>query len=187
MGAPNPCRFQAALNLQTLGSLPPSPRTFHPYLSPTQPGQYFAPFLCTQYRSRECRTISTHVRSPTMVLNMWPYKSISHIQSFSYLLFFSNPTPIIKLGLQQGGIGLLVATHLDQSNYLTNQHGFVRVLTNCLLATSASWAKQLQGQNYFCGEPNPHVLIVLHPIFLRWGYIYIYSWCRSFWGAKFCL
>jgi hypothetical protein len=30
-------------------------------------------------------------------------------------------------------------------------------------------------------------LIVLHPIFLRWGYIYIYSWCRSFWGAKFCL
>ncbi len=45
-------------------------------------------------------------------------KYFSH-PSFSYLLF---PTPPIslKMGLQIGG-RLLVATHLDQSNYLANQ------------------------------------------------------------------
>jgi hypothetical protein len=29
------------------------------------------------------------------------------------------------------------------------------------------------GPELFCGEPNQHVLTVLHPIILRWGDIFI--------------
>jgi hypothetical protein len=51
--------------------------------------------------------------------SMWPWKNISHIQ---VLVTYCFPTlPIkLKLGLQIGG-RLLMATHLDQWNYLANQ------------------------------------------------------------------
>jgi len=57
--------------------------------------------------------------SPAVVLSMWPCKNISYIQ---VLIIYFSPTPPIKLklGLQIGG-RLLIATHLDQSNYRTNQ------------------------------------------------------------------
>ncbi len=47
-----------------------------------------------------------------------PQKYFSH-PSFSYLLFFQPHLPPIKLklGLQIGG-RVLIATHLEQSNYL---------------------------------------------------------------------
>jgi hypothetical protein len=49
---------------------------------------------------------------------MWPCKNISHIQVLGIYLL---PTLSIQLkGLQIGG-RLLVATHLDESNYLANQ------------------------------------------------------------------
>jgi hypothetical protein len=51
--------------------------------------------------------------SPAVVLSMWPCKNISYIQ---VLIIYFFPTPPIKLKLR-----LLIATHLDQSNYLTNQ------------------------------------------------------------------
>ncbi len=46
-------------------------------------------------------------------------KNISQIQV--QLFTFSNPTHKTKTGTEIGG-RLLIATHLDQSNYLTNQH-----------------------------------------------------------------
>jgi hypothetical protein len=45
--------------------------------------------------------------------------SFSH-PSFSYKLLFPTPPIKLKLGLQEGG-RLLIATHLDQWNYLPNQ------------------------------------------------------------------
>jgi hypothetical protein len=53
------------------------------------------------------------------VVNMWPCKNISQIQV--QLSTFFNPTHKTKTGTEIGG-RLLTATHLDQSNYLTNQH-----------------------------------------------------------------
>jgi hypothetical protein len=57
------------------------------------------------------------------------YKCFSHPSLVIY--FFSTPTGKLKLGLQLGGRSLLIATHLDQSNYLTNQQQVLGLL--CLL------------------------------------------------------
>ncbi len=74
---------------------------------------------------------------------MWPYKSISHIQVFSYLLF-SNPTH--KTG---------IATRWDWTTScnppgpikLPNQSTCgVRVYNECLLPTSASWTKKCRAR-----------------------------------------
>jgi hypothetical protein len=53
------------------------------------------------------------------VLNMRPCKNISQIQ-VSVIYFFPTPPIKLKLGLQIGGRPLM-AIHLDQSNYLSNQ------------------------------------------------------------------
>ncbi len=60
-----------------------------------------------------------YVRASPAVLSIWPCKNISHIQVLGIYLL---PTLSIqlKLGLQIGR-RLLVATHLDESNYLANQ------------------------------------------------------------------
>ncbi len=51
---------------------------------------------------------------------MWPCKNISHIRVLVTNCF---PTPPIKLKLgQRVEESLLIATHLDQSNYLANQN-----------------------------------------------------------------
>jgi hypothetical protein len=50
---------------------------------------------------------------------MWPCKNISGIQVLVINFFPTLPIKL-KLGLQVGG-RLLLATHLDQSNYLANQ------------------------------------------------------------------
>jgi hypothetical protein len=66
--------------------------------------------------------ILTRASPPT--LSIWPSKHVSHIK---VLVTNFLPTPPIRLkpGLQVGG-RLLIANHLDQSNYLTNQkHGAV--------------------------------------------------------------
>jgi hypothetical protein len=49
----------------------------------------------------------------------WTCTNISHIQVF-VTNFLPTPSIKLKLGLQVGG-RLLIATHLDQSNYLANQ------------------------------------------------------------------
>jgi len=59
------------------------------------------------------------LRASPAVLSMWPCKNISHIQVL-VTFFFPTPPIKLKLGLQTGG-SLLIATHLDQSNYLANQ------------------------------------------------------------------
>ncbi len=53
------------------------------------------------------------------MLSMGPCKNISHIQVF-VTNFLPTPSIKLKLGLQVGG-RLLIATHLDQSNYPANQ------------------------------------------------------------------
>jgi hypothetical protein len=59
------------------------------------------------------------------MFNMQHYKSIFHIQIlFNY--FFLAPSIELKVRLQIGE-RLLIATHLDQSNYLANQKHKVRV------------------------------------------------------------
>jgi hypothetical protein len=50
---------------------------------------------------------------------MGPCKNISHIQVF-VTNFLPTPSIKLKLGLEVGG-RLLIATHLDQSNYPANQ------------------------------------------------------------------
>jgi hypothetical protein len=69
--------------------------------------------------------------------------------------FFPTPPIKLKLGLQIGG-RLLIATHLDKSNYVANQQ---QVLDFAVSFTSLS----ILGQNNFA-EPNWHVLNFLHPI-----------------------
>jgi hypothetical protein len=54
-----------------------------------------------------------NLRASSAVLSMWLCKSISHIQ---VLVIYFFPTPPIKLKL-----GLQIATHMYQSNYLANQ------------------------------------------------------------------
>jgi len=57
-------------------------------------------------------------RASPEVLSMWPCKTVSHIPVL--VIYFFPIQPIkLKLGLQIGG-RLLIATHLDQSNYLDN-------------------------------------------------------------------
>jgi len=73
---------------------------------------------------------------------------------FSYLLF-SNPAHQTKTGTANRW-RLLIATHLDQSNYLANQQ---QDLDFAVSFTSLS----ILGQNNFA-EPNWHVLNFLHPI-----------------------
>jgi hypothetical protein len=52
---------------------------------------------------------------------LWPCKNISHIQ-VSIASFFPTPPIKLELELQIGGRRrLLIANHLDQSNYLPNQ------------------------------------------------------------------
>jgi hypothetical protein len=94
------------------------------------------------------------------VLSMWLQK-IFLTSKFSYLLFFPTPCIKLKLGLQIGG-RLLIATHLDQSNYLTNQQ---QVLVLAVPFTSLSKLCKMLGQNRFA-EPNQHVLTFLHPILI---------------------
>jgi len=69
--------------------------------------------------SLSCSRASPGVFSSVCDTNCKNY--FSHL-SFSYLhTFFSNSRKL-KLGVQQiGGKLLLIASHLDQSNYLTNQ------------------------------------------------------------------
>jgi hypothetical protein len=62
-------------------------------------------------------TIAKGVRASPVVLGMWPCENVSHIQI--QLFVFPALTIKLKLGLQIGG-RLLIATNLDQSNYLLN-------------------------------------------------------------------
>jgi hypothetical protein len=55
------------------------------------------------------------IRASPPMLSMWPCKNISHIQ---VLVTNSFPTPL-TMWLEVGG-RLVIATHLDQSNYLAN-------------------------------------------------------------------
>jgi hypothetical protein len=59
------------------------------------------------------------IRATPPMLSMWPRKNISHIQVL-VTNFFPTQSIKLKLGLEVGG-RLLIATHLDQSNYLANQ------------------------------------------------------------------
>jgi hypothetical protein len=59
------------------------------------------------------------------MFNMQHYKNIFHVQNFFNHFF---PTPSIKLKVRlQIDERLLIATHLDQSNYLTNQKHKIKV------------------------------------------------------------
>ncbi len=66
-----------------------------------------------------CKT-QNKLRASSAVLSMWPYcKNKSHIQVL-VICFFPTPPIKLKLGLQIG-MRLLIATHLDKSNYMVNQ------------------------------------------------------------------
>jgi len=59
------------------------------------------------------------LRASPVVLSMWPCKNISRIQVL-VTYFFPTPPIKLKLGLQIDG-RLLIATHLNKSNYLASQ------------------------------------------------------------------
>jgi hypothetical protein len=64
-------------------------------------------------------TIYETFKASLAVLSMQTCKNLSHIQ---VLVIYFIPTPPIKLKLElQTGGRLLIATHLDQSNYPANQ------------------------------------------------------------------
>jgi hypothetical protein len=75
--------------------------------------------LCIRHRVQTSLTHLKAVRASPPTLSMWDCKNISHIQVLVINLF---PPPVVKLkmGPQVGG-RRLIATHLDQSNYLPNQ------------------------------------------------------------------
>jgi hypothetical protein len=54
------------------------------------------------------------------MLHIWLWKHISQIQVL-VTNFFPTPPLKLKLGLEVGVEVGLIATHLDQSNYLSNQ------------------------------------------------------------------
>jgi hypothetical protein len=62
-----------------------------------------------------CKHILEHLQQGSV----YDHEKIFLTSKF-YLLTFSNPPISLKMGLQMGG-RLLIATHLDQSNYLANQ------------------------------------------------------------------
>jgi hypothetical protein len=63
------------------------------------------------------KNIPNQLRASPAVLSMWPCRNISHIQGLVNNFF---PTPPIELKLEPWvGERLLIATHLDQSSYLT--------------------------------------------------------------------
>jgi hypothetical protein len=71
-------------------------------------------------------------------------KYFSHPSIVIY--FFPTPPIKLKLGLQMGG-RLLIATHLDQSNYLANQQ---QVLGFAMPFTSLSIMCKIAGPKPFC-------------------------------------
>jgi hypothetical protein len=75
--------------------------------------------------------------------NVTLQKEISHPS----LVIYYSPTPPIKLrlGLLMSG-RLLIATHLDQSNYLANQ---LQALGFAVSITSLSIRCKILGQNHF--------------------------------------
>jgi hypothetical protein len=90
-------------------------------------------------------------------------KYFSHPRLVLYFLF---PIPHIKLKLvPQTGGRLVIATQLDQSNYLASQQQVLARL--CCAFYQPSCGKML-GQNRFA-EPNWHVWTFLHPIFFCWA------------------
>jgi len=73
-------------------------------------------------------------------LSMWPCKNISHIQVLVITFF---PTPPLKLNQdsKQLELGrLLIATHLDQSNYLANQKKGIVNKYDLTVLLDRSWA-----------------------------------------------
>jgi hypothetical protein len=81
---------------------------------------YQANYLCVLIDDNNQAKLANNMislKASPAVLSMWLKKYFSH-PSFSDF----SPTPPIKLklGVQIGG-RLLIATHLDQSKYLTNQ------------------------------------------------------------------
>jgi hypothetical protein len=68
-------------------------------------------------------------------LSLWPCKIISRVLITN---FFPTPPIKLKLGLQVGS-RLLISTHLDQSNYLTNrkQGAVNKYELDCLCSSSS--------------------------------------------------
>jgi hypothetical protein len=62
---------------------------------------------------------SCWIRASPPMLSIWPCTNISHIRVL-VTNFFPTPPIKLKLWLEVGG-RLVIATHLDQSNYLANQ------------------------------------------------------------------
>ncbi len=116
------------------------------------------------YRANNC------FRASPLVLNMWPCKSISHIQC-SYLLFLippvrlkkevgttngKQPWPIIMIGQSKTGrSSQIIFIILFSSRCTSLMH---------LLLPSAKWAN-LQGKNHF-SKPNLHIFTFLHLILM---------------------
>ncbi len=65
-------------------------------------------------------TAGDAIRASPPTLSMRPCENMSHIQVLVDTNFFPTPPIKVKLGVLVDG-RLLIATHLDQSNYLANQ------------------------------------------------------------------
>ncbi len=91
-------------------------------------------------------------------------KYFSHASLVLY--FFPTPPIKLKLGLQIGG-RLLIATHLDQSNYLANQQ---QVLGFAMPFTTRSTEYKIAGPKPFA-EPNQHAFDFSSSNFNLWGHI----------------
>jgi hypothetical protein len=91
-------------------------------------------------------------------------KYFSHASLVLY--FFPAPPIKLKLGLQIGG-RLLIATHLDQSNYLANQQ---QVLGFAMPFTTLSTVCKIDGPKSFA-EPDQHAIDLSSSNFNLQGHI----------------
>jgi len=96
------------------------------------------------------------IRASTQTLSMWPGKNISHITVLD-TNFFPIPPIKLKLGLHVDE-RLLIATHLDQSNYL---------------------AKQKQGHILSWRRCSTHFLAGMRQVYIyhwNWNKAHIHAW-----------
>jgi len=107
-------------------------------------------------------------RASPVVLSMWPWKRFFHIQLQLYVSF-ANPPIELKL-VRQMGVGLVIANHLEQSLWCTNEKHWAAVrsylLHSFLEVDNAAAPFTSNCRLYNFAEPNQHVLTFLHPILL---------------------
>jgi hypothetical protein len=118
------------------------------------------------------------LRPPPTLSSSWPWpcRNISHIQVFSCELSLPNSSIKLNLGLQAGG-RLLIANHLDQSNYLVNKYDLTLLIR---LSQGSERCAFFQGpSSYFTHEPRPRFPVYGHVLSVGGDGLSVIFFCQS--------